>query len=116
MDRRIEKEMIVKSTLGVLQNFLPTNIMRNLDRLNEDEDSVSPSDDLNEDRFIYERLTAEVPPKLNSNESSADLEPIVKTEPAENGSLTYFEIVEQEMMRSLPVTRENIEVRFLFAK
>lgn len=106
MNTQFRKELIVKSALDVLQNILPTNIMENLERLNEEEDSINMSpDDLDEERFIYEHLAKRIKPT-----AEAEFKPVVKTETVDNSSLTYFEIVEQEMMQSLPVTKENIKV------
>lgn len=110
MNTRMRKELIVKSALDVLQHILPTNIMENLDRLNEEEDSINNSDDLDEERFIYEQLAKRIPRDLRPT-TETEFKPVIKTETVDSSSLTYFEIVEQEMMQSLPVTKENIEVR-----
>ncbi|XP_055297940.1 uncharacterized protein LOC129566214 [Sitodiplosis mosellana] len=101
MNRQVKRELIIKNALEVLQNVLPTNIMENFERLDEeDENSGETPDDLDEDRFFYEYLTAQQTPKI-----------IPKTKPVDNNdSLTYFEIVEQEMMLSLPITKYNIEL------
>lgn len=99
MDRR--RELIIRNTLEVLQSVLPTNIMENLKRLDADDNEHCDGtpNDLDEDRFFYNYLSAQTP----------NITP--KLEPMENNdSLTYFEIVEQEMMLSLPVTKYNIEV------
>lgn len=102
MDRRVRWELIVKNALEVLQNVLPTNIMDNLDRLDDDEDEQDDTpEDLDEDRFFHEYFTAQNHPTITA----------IKPETLDtNDSLTYFEIVEQEMMESLPITKENIEV------
>lgn len=112
MQSQLRKELIVKSTLDILQNILPTNIMENLDRLNEEEDSTRISDVLDEEKFFYGLLT-----KRKKLELPAESEPTAKRKIVSlakndvlDNSLTYFDIVEQEMMQSLPVTRENIEV------
>lgn len=103
MDKQVLKKLVVKTTLEVLQNVLPTNIMESLERLDEVDDSNEASDDLEEDRFFYEYSIAQSDiPKTSKI--------IPRDEPAESDSLTYFEIVEQEMMLSLPVTKYNIEV------
>lgn len=112
MQSQLRKELIVKTTLDILQNILPTNIMENLDRLNEEEDSTCNTDVLDEDRFFYEHLTKrkklELPAKSEPTKKTKT-ESLAKNDALDN-SLTYFDIVEQEMMQSLPVTRENIEV------
>lgn len=130
MDNEAQKnELIVKTTLELLQNVLPTNIMVNLDQL----DGGSTSDtnefvnDSDEDRFIFEQLSKQrnqtkvesTPAKAMTQaatgfqESQFDGEPefIASGEQIDsNSSLTYYEIVEQEMMQSLPVTMDNITV------
>lgn len=126
MNKRARRELIVKTTLDVLQNVLPTNIMENLDKMNADEDSDEFIDDLDEERFIYEKLVRKVPVVSNEpnepNVSSVSKKPkhskvpnvVASTEPVDNNaSLTYFEIVEQEMILSLPVTKANVEVCIL---
>lgn len=103
MDEELQKELIIKNVLEVLQNVMPTNIMDNLDKLDVDEeDGGDRSNDLDEDRFFYEFFTAQ----------TATPNMVVKKESNDNTeSLTYFQIVEQEMAESLPVTKYNIEVR-----
>lgn len=103
MDRQAKRELIIKNALEALQNVLPTKILTNFDQFDEEaENSDETSDDLDEDRFFFKHLIAE-----QANQPSK----IPKTEPIDhNDSLTYFEIVEQEMMESLPVTKHNIEV------
>lgn len=126
MNKRARRELIVKTTLEVLQNVLPTNIMENLDKLNADDDSDDFTDNLDEEKFFYEQLVRKVPNEpevpIVSNElsaSSVSKQPkhskrpknVASTEPVDNNaSLTYFDIVEQEMILSLPVTKANLEV------
>lgn len=105
MDKNIQKELIIKTALEVLQNVLPTNIMENIEKLDGDDESKETSDDMDEERFIFEQLTRKVDQIEPVDEPN--LEPI---DP--NASLTYFEIVEQEMMQSLPVSTENVTVCF----
>lgn len=107
MDRNIQKELIIKTALEMLQNVLPTNIMENLEKLDPDDESKETSDDLDEERFIFQQLTRKVIRIEPVDEPN--LEPI---DP--NASITYFQIVEQEMMQSLPVSRENVTVCFFF--
>lgn len=109
MDNRVKKELIVKTALELLQNVLPTNITENLEKLGESDEPNGFVDDMDEARFIYEKLS----PQFNNDESVFEpiIEPVVCiTQIDPNASLTYFEIVEQEMMLSLPVTKENITV------
>lgn len=112
MDNRVKKELIVKTALELLQNVLPTNITENLEKLGESDEPNGFVDDMDEARFIYEKLS----PQFNNDESVFQpmIEPVVCiTQIDPNASLTYFEIVEQEMMLSLPVTKENITVCLL---
>lgn len=129
MDNEAQKnELIVKTTLELLQNVLPTNIMANLDQL----DAGSTSDpnefanDSDEDRFIFEQLSkqrnqsnaestqAEGAAGIHESQSSGEPEFIDSGEQIDNNSsLTYYDIVEQEMMQSLPVTKDNIMVCIL---
>lgn len=109
MDTQLQKELIVKNALEVLQNVLPTNIMENLERLDAEDDSNRAPDDMDEDRFFYEYLATKT--QTETLTQPVQMPQIVpKAEPLDNDSLTYFEIVEQEMMQSLPVTKYNIEV------
>lgn len=109
MDKQVQKDLIVKNALEVLQNVLPTNIMENLERLGDEDDSNGTPDDLDEDRFFYEYLAKKT--QTQPQTQSPQIPKIIsKAEPVDNDSLTYFEIVEQEMMLSLPVTKYNIEV------
>lgn len=99
MDRR--RELIIRNALEVLQSALPTNIMENLKRLDADDNEHCDGtpNDLDEDRFFYSYLSSQTPYITSKLELMEN-----------NDSLTYFEIVEQEMMLSLPVTKYNIEV------
>lgn len=135
MDNEAQRnELIVKTTLELLQNVLPTNIMANLDQL----DAGSTSDtnefvnDSDEDRFIFEQLSKQ---RNQSKAESTSATTTTTTQAADgfqesqfnieheyidsgeqtdnNASLTYYEIVEQEMMQSLPVTMDNIMVRIV---
>ncbi|XP_031627836.1 uncharacterized protein LOC116343754 [Contarinia nasturtii] len=102
MDRQILRELVVKNALEVLQNVLPTNITEQLERLDADEEEGDDrSNDLDEDRFFYEFFTSQTEtPKI-----------VVKQETNEsNESLTYFQIVEQEMMEALPITKYNMDL------
>lgn len=129
-----KNELIVKTTLELLQNVLPTNIMANLDQL--DGDSTSDTNeflnDSDEDRFIFEQLSkqwnqskaeptpAEAVTQAATQAAAGLQEPQFDGSEPEfidsgdqidnNSSLTYYEIVEQEMMQSLPVTKDNITV------
>lgn len=134
MDRKAEtKEIIVKTTLELLQNVLPTNIMSNFEQL----DAISGSDggefgnDLDEERFFFKHIlqnanqsteeSAAAPTSTadaEATESFQEPQFVAVPEFHENGeqidnnsSLTYFEIVEQEMMQSIPVTDKNLEVK-----
>lgn len=109
MNNPVQKKLIVKMALEALQNVLPTNIMGNLEKFDEDDDSDTISDELDEERFIYRKLSKSENNGEPVNESFVEpLENVSQIDP--NASLTYFEIVEQEMMQSLPVTKENITV------
>lgn len=101
IDREMSRELIVKTALELIQNIMPTNIVENLERLGAEDESNENSDDLDEDRFFYRMIS-------QNQEPTPDLAP--KIEPVENDSLTYFEIVEQEMMQSLPITKETVGV------
>lgn len=146
MDQQtVKNELIVKTTLELLQNVLPTNIMSNLDQL----DGISDSDpgdftsDLDEERFFFEKFVQNQS-QSNTTESTDELKEAATTTIADaevtyeaaavdatfhepqfvavsefngngeridnNSSLTYFEIVEQEMMQSIPVASQNISV------
>lgn len=121
MDGNTKRELIIKTTLEMIQNVLPTNIVANLERMDACSEPSELLDDFEEDRFFYEQLT-------NKVQTIAPAEPIEDVSPVEfvelakesnatdpldtTASLTYFEIVEQEMMLSLPVTKENVSVRF----
>lgn len=109
MDRQLQRELIVKNALEVLQNVLPTNIMENLERLDGEDDSDGTPNDLDEDRFFYEYLAKKSQTETKTQPPQMP-QIIPKAEPMDNDSLTYFEIVEQEMMQSLPITKYNIEV------
>lgn len=100
MAEQITRELIAKSTLEMLQNVLPTNIMANVKNFDVDDDS-SYDDGLDEERFFFENIASNLAPTAEQP----------SPQPVDhNRSLTYFEIVEQEMMQSLPVTKENLEV------
>lgn len=109
MANQVKKELIVKTALELLQNVLPTNITENLEKLVGSDEANGFDDDMDETRFIYEKLSTQ----FNNDESvfQSIMEPMVCIDQIDpNASLTYFEIVEQEMMQSLPVTKENITV------
>lgn len=130
MDNQAQKhELIVKTTLELLQNVLPTNIMTNLEQLDggSNSDANEFVDDLDEDRFIFEQLSKKwnrfnevsKPAKAEGRTTAAFQESPFDAGSEFNGSdvhidnsssLTYYEIVEQEMMQSLPVTKDNILV------
>lgn len=130
MDNQAQKhELIVKTTLELLQNVLPTNIMTNLEQLDAGSNSDANEfvDDLDEDRFIFEQLSKKwnrfnevsKPAKAEGGTTAAFQESPIDAASEFNGSdvhidnsssLTYYEIVEQEMMQSLPVTKDNILV------
>lgn len=103
---KVKRELIVKSALEVIENVMPTNILENLKQFEDDEeeDIGKTADDLDEDRFFHE---------FRNHHNDEILNLTSGTEPADNNdSLTYFEIVEQEMMKKMPVTKETIEVYF----
>lgn len=100
MDRKARRELIVKSALEVLENVMPTNIMQSLDRLEDEEEFNENQNDLDEDRFFFEKIS-------QNREEASNIIPKIELD---NDSLTYFEIVEQEMMQSLPVCKETIGV------
>lgn len=105
MNEDLKRELIVKTALEVLQNVMSTNIVDNLEKFYEEEkneDIDESADDLDDDRFFHE-LTNHY--NQQSQISTSNIEHIDK-----NDSLTYFEIVEQEMMVSLPVTKESVGV------
>lgn len=138
------KELIVKTTLELLQNVLPTNIMGNLEQLDaggggssSNGDSTDFVNDADEDRFLYEKFwkqenqpmdqsTSEAAEGGGEGEASGSAaagdelyEPQFVSvseyndygeQVENNSSLTYYEIVEQEMMQSLPVTKDNLTV------
>lgn len=139
MDNRAQKnELIVKTTLELLQNVLPTNIMANLEQLDASSngDAIEFANDLDEDRFFFEQFSK----KRNQPNAESTIDESTPTEAEEapavatasgfqepqfvagsefndsgdqadnNSSLTYYEIVEQEIMKSLPITKENIKV------
>lgn len=109
MNNQVRKKLIFQMALEVLQNVLPTNIMENLEKFDDDNESNNFTDDLDEEHFIHQVSLA----RVNNDESVIDpfIEPLVIVNQFEpNASLTYFEIVEQEMLQSLPVTKDNITV------
>lgn len=117
-------ELIAKTTLELLQSVLPTNIMTNLEQLDAGIESEFTNDlDVDTDRLLFEHfLRLRTQPMDKSQATTAPYafqEPhfVAVSELNDNGeqndnnsSLTYFEIVEQEMMRSVPVTKDNIMV------
>lgn len=134
MDQQtVKNELIVKTTLELLQNVLPTNIMTNFEQLDaaSDSDVSEFANDLDEDRFFFEKFVqnwdqATAAATVDA-EATAEMSPLQESQfvavPEFNGngeridnnsSLTYFEIVEQEMMQSLPATSENISVGSIF--
>lgn len=109
MNADLKRELIVKTAMEVLQNVMPTNIVENLQKFNEEEDDddiADSADDLDEDRFFFQLKNRY---QLNNQENLNFTSNTEQTD--KNDSLTYFEIVEQEMMQSLPVTKESIGVR-----
>lgn len=119
--------LIVKTTLELLQHVLPTNIMVNLEQMeaNSNGDTAESANDLDEDRFLFERFSKNWNAKPTSAEGAAAAAAGEFQEPQfvagsdfdesgeqvdNNLSLTYYEIVEQEMMKTLPVTPKNITV------
>lgn len=117
MDRQaLTNEFIVKTTLELLQNVLPTNIMSNLEQLeaNGNSDPIDLAIDLDAERFFFEQLVRKRSRQPIAEQLLQEPHFTAVSESEElidgNSSLTYFEIAEQEMMESLPVTRDNILV------
>lgn len=119
-------ELIVKTTVELLQNVLPTNIMANQEQMEDGSTSDTNEflNDSDEDRFIFEQLSkqrnqskVESTPAETMAQAAAgsqfdgELEFMDSGEQIDNNSsLTYYDIVEQEMMQSFPVTKDNIMV------
>lgn len=115
MDCKTRNELIAKTALELIQNVLPTNIMSNLDLLDGQYiDSDSFSDDFDETKFIQCHLMNKTPIANSLMEASGSKEDNSSRSLDNSESLTYFEIVEQEMMSDLCVTADNIKVKATF--
>lgn len=103
--------------------------MANLDQMDAGDSTSDTNEfvnDSDEDRFIFKLLSeqrnqsnAESTPPDGTTEATAAFHEAQYAEPEfidsgeqieNNSSLTYYDIVEQEMMQSLPITEENLVV------
>lgn len=106
MSNTTKKEILVGAVGELLQNLLPTQILSTLDTFDINNEEIQPAaNDLEDEKFIQELLLA--------NRKST----IASHYPDEihdhNRSLTYYDIIEEEMLSSLTVSKQNIQVNLV---
>lgn len=103
MSIRTKKEILIGTVAELVQNLLPTQILCTLDTFDiNNEESQPTANDLEDEKFIQELLLANRKPSTASHYPDEILD--------HNRSLTYYDIIEEEMLSSLTVSKHNIQV------
>lgn len=97
------KEILIGAVAELVQQLLPTQILSTLDTFDiNNEESQPTANDLEDEKFIQELLLANRKPSAASHCPDEILD--------HNRSLTYYDIIEEEMLSSLTVSKQNIQV------
>lgn len=109
MDTATKRKLLIGTIGEMVQQFLPTKILDTLETLNENVGNNETANDLEEEKFIQELLLANRQCETTSNiDLTEDCESVQNAE-----SLTYYDIIEQEILSSLIVSKRNIRVSVL---
>lgn len=104
MSLKTKKEILIGAVAELVQNLLPTQSF--LGTLNtfdiNNEESQPTANDLEDEKFIQELLFANRKPSNATHYPDEILD--------HNRSLTYYDIIEEEMLSSLTVSKQNIQV------
>lgn len=107
MSIRTKKEILIGAVAELVQQLLPTQILSTLDTFDINNEEIQPTaNDLEDEKFIQELLLANRKPSTASNCPDEILD--------HNRSLTYYDIIEEEMLSSLTVSKQNIQVNHSF--